>query len=75
MTMAKALFKKCVCKSFARVDMRVCSERGPFILELNTVPGFTNLSDLPASAKSAGISFDKLLEIILLNVNIDDQNG
>lgn len=75
MRMAKSLFTKCGCKSFARVDMRVCAERGPFILELNTVPGFTNLSDLPASAKSAGISFDRLMEIILLNINIDEQNG
>ena len=61
----KQIFKACGCSSFGRIDMRVCPKRGPFILEVNTVPGLTNLSDLPASAHHAGILFDDLIEMIL----------
>ena len=37
----------------------------PFVLEINTLPGLTALSDLPAQAKFAGISFDQLIEALL----------
>ncbi|MDI6738810.1 MAG: hypothetical protein QME74_00410 [Candidatus Edwardsbacteria bacterium] len=37
----------------------------PLILEVNTIPGMTDLSDLPAEAKADGISYDELtLEIL-----------
>ena len=36
------------------------SEGAPFILEANTIPGFTELSLLPKAAKEAGISFEEL---------------
>ncbi|MCP4050079.1 MAG: D-alanine--D-alanine ligase [bacterium] len=53
------------CRGMARVDMILNPDKGPFILEINTIPGLTNLSDLPAQAKHAGISFDNLIEILL----------
>ncbi|RAP33793.1 D-alanine--D-alanine ligase [Candidatus Marinamargulisbacteria bacterium SCGC AG-439-L15] len=55
------------CKGFSRVDMRIHPEQGPFILEINTIPGLTELSDIPAQAKAAGISFEQLIETILKN--------
>lgn len=33
----------------------------PYILEVNTIPGMTDLSDLPAEANAAGISYDELV--------------
>jgi len=38
-----------------------------YVLEINTVPGLTELSDLPTSAIAAGISFDDLINIIIKN--------
>jgi len=35
--------------------------------ELNTSPGLTDQSDLPAQAKAAGMSFDELIVEILLS--------
>ena len=45
----------------SRVDMIVARGGEPYVLELNTIPGFTETSDLPAQAKTAGISFDELV--------------
>lgn len=53
------------CKGMARVDMMVSPSSGPCILEINTIPGLTELSDLPAQADAAGISYEKLIELIL----------
>lgn len=35
------------------------------ILEVNTIPGMTNLSDLPAQAKAMGVTYDELVDWIL----------
>lgn len=53
------------CRGMSRVDFMVDSDNIPFILEANTLPGMTNLSDLPAQAKCMGIEYDTLVEIIL----------
>jgi len=47
-------------RDFSRVDMMADSKGEPFVLEANTIPGFTELSLLPKAAKEAGISFDEL---------------
>jgi len=36
-------------------------EQGPWVHDLNTIPGLTDLSDLPAQAEAAGISYDELI--------------
>jgi D-alanine-D-alanine ligase len=54
------------CSGFARVDMIIsASDNTPYVLELNTLPGMTETSDLPASAAAAGISYDQLVEFML----------
>jgi D-alanine-D-alanine ligase len=45
---------------YGRVDM-VLTTDGPRILEVNTLPGMTSTSDLPAMAASVGIAFDDLV--------------
>lgn len=52
------------CSVYARVDM-IISEGTPYVLELNTLPGFTKNSLFPKSAKSVGISFTELISIII----------
>ena len=36
-----------------------------YLLEINTIPGFTEKSLLPKAAKAAGMSFTSLCEIIV----------
>jgi D-alanine-D-alanine ligase len=53
------------CYGVSRVDIIVGGRHTPFVHEVNTIPGMTDASDLPAEAKCAGISFDELVLKIL----------
>ena len=46
--------------TFGRVDFRLSPENKPYVLELNTIPGFTATSLLPKAAQAAGIGFSEL---------------
>jgi len=48
------------CRGFARVDLRLSREAEPFILEVNTIPGFTPVSLLPEAARRRGLHFPDL---------------
>lgn len=52
------------CVVYARVDMML-KDDNLYILEVNTLPGLTKNSLLPKSAAAAGISFSRLLDIII----------
>lgn len=54
------------CFGFSRVDLRVTPQNEPYLLEVNTLPGMTNTSDLPKAAAAMGIEFDELVERMLL---------
>ena len=54
------------CFGFSRVDLRVTPQNEPYLLEVNTLPGMTNTSDLPKAAAAMGIEFDDLVERMLL---------
>ncbi|HDS09006.1 MAG TPA: D-alanine--D-alanine ligase [Firmicutes bacterium] len=64
---AERVFRIFKCRDFARVDMIVEKGRFPLVHDINTIPGMTDLSDLPAEAAHAGIGYDDLIEILLLN--------
>ncbi|MEI6130987.1 MAG: D-alanine--D-alanine ligase, partial [Planctomycetota bacterium] len=57
------------CDGMSRTDM-IWSKDGPIVLEVNTIPGLTEMSLLPKAAAAAGYSFagllDHLLELSLL---------
>ncbi|MBI3658974.1 D-alanine--D-alanine ligase [Candidatus Acetothermia bacterium] len=53
------------CFGFSRVDLRLAEDNEPYLLEVNTLPGMTDTSDLPMAAKAAGIEFDELVEKML----------
>lgn len=63
-------FKACDCRGVSRVDFLV-SDGIPYVLEINTSPGMTDLSDLPAQSKAMGISYDTLVQIILNGASIN----
>jgi D-alanine-D-alanine ligase len=50
------------CAGMARVDFIVDAKGTPWILEVNTVPGLTELSLLPDAARAAGVVFDQLCQ-------------
>ncbi len=61
---ALTIYELLGCSGFARVDTIV--ENGtPLILDVKTVPGFTETSTFPLAAEAAGISFESLIETIL----------
>ncbi len=59
------------CRGFSRVDMQIDRKGGPFVLEVNTIPGMTELSDLPAEAEVDGMSYDELVYEILKSAPVD----
>jgi D-alanine-D-alanine ligase len=48
------------CHGCSRIDIILGKENVPFILEVNTIPGFTTTSLLPKAAAQVGISFTQL---------------
>lgn len=48
------------CYGCSRVDIILRSDNTPVVLEVNTIPGFTQTSLLPKAAKAAGIGFAQL---------------
>lgn len=57
------------CSGVSRVDFLVFNNI-PYILEINTNPGMTDLSDLPAQAGEMGISYNELVETILKTASL-----
>ena len=49
------------CSFFSRVDIILDKTNKPFILEVNTIPGFTATSLLPKAALAKGIAFPDLV--------------
>lgn len=58
-------FEAIGCEQLGRVDFRMKPDGELFILELNTIPGFTATSLLPKAAMAAGISFPVLCDRIM----------
>ena len=56
---ATAMFRGLNARHLARVDF-LLSEEGPWLLEVNTMPGFTNQSLLPKAAAATGLPMPRL---------------
>jgi D-alanine-D-alanine ligase len=52
------------CTGYARIDYRLSPEGRGYCLEVNTVPGMTELSLVPMAAAAVGIGFGELVERI-----------
>ncbi len=62
---ALGAYRAAGCSGLARVDVMLDEQGNPWILEINTLPGMTELSLVPQAARAAGIGFDTLVERIL----------
>jgi len=58
-------FEALGCRDYGRVDCIVDRHDGVELLEVNTIPGFTDHSLLPKAAAKAGIGFDELVARLL----------
>lgn len=65
--MTKEAFRITDARGIARIDFMVAKkDLQPYILEINAVPGLKPRSLLPGEAKLAGISYEDLIEGVLL---------
>lgn len=64
-TLALSAFKATGASGWGRVDLMRNSDGTWQLLEVNTVPGMTETSLVPKSAKQFGLSFEELVERIL----------
>lgn len=58
------------CSGVSRVDFLIV-DGIPYVLEINTSPGMTETSDLPAQAAAMGISYDELVLLILNSAGLN----
>jgi D-alanine-D-alanine ligase len=61
------------CSSFSRVDMILNKNDEIYVLEVNTIPGFTERSLLPKAAAATNISFVELCNTIVNTVYTHEQ--
>jgi D-alanine-D-alanine ligase len=65
--MALRAYSALGCVGFSRVDLITDEDDNPYVLEVNTIPGMTDLSDLPVMAKAYGIEYEDLVELMLFS--------
>ncbi len=62
---AEGVFAACGCRDFARADFLLTPEGQPYFLEINTLPGMTDTSLLPLSARCVGLGYRALVGELL----------
>jgi D-alanine-D-alanine ligase len=63
--MAERAYLESGCRGFARADFIIDDDGLPFFLELNTLPGMTEVSLVPDAAREYGWSFEDLIKYIV----------
>ena len=67
-------YKALECNDFARVDIFLSKENKVYVNEINTIPGFTDISMFPSLWKHEGINYTELLtEIINLSLKRNEK--
>src|SRR5215217_4049436 len=61
---ALAAYRALGCSGYARVDT-IFADDTPWVIDVKTIPGFTETSTFPLAAEAAGISFESLVETLL----------
>jgi len=68
--LALRVFKSLGCRGLARVDFRMTGKGELFVLELNSIPGFTETSLLPMAAAQSGLNFPALCDRIVQTIEL-----
>lgn len=53
------------CRGFARIDFMLDHNGCPYVLEVNTIPGMTEMSLVPDAARAADMNFEELVDKIV----------
>lgn len=61
----KAAYRALGCSGLSRIDFMMNDSGEPMILEVNTLPGMTEMSLFPDAARAVGMSFGDLIEEIV----------
>lgn len=62
---ALAAYKVLECRGLARVDMFLTDDGSIFLNELNTMPGFTNISMYPKLWRETGLNYAQLIDKLI----------
>lgn len=65
--MAADAFRAVGCDGMARVDFFVTADMTMMINELNTIPGFTNISMYPKAMAASGVDYPELIERLIIH--------
>ncbi len=63
--MAVRVFQFLCCEGMARVDFFLTKDEKIIVNEINTIPGFTNISMYPKLWEASGISYSELIEKLI----------
>lgn len=69
--MARATFRALSCRVMARIDFFMTPDERLLINELNTIPGFTNMSQYPRMFEASGLPQKELIES-LIRISLDE---
>ncbi|MBI5644390.1 MAG: D-alanine--D-alanine ligase [Deltaproteobacteria bacterium] len=59
------------CSGAARVDVMLGADGVPYVLEVNTIPGMTELSLFPRAAAAVGMDYPAVVEKMLFGAGLD----
>lgn len=62
---AKRAYNIIGCEGLARVDFFLTNEDNIYVNELNTLPGFTNISMFPKLWQNEGITYSQLIDLLI----------
>jgi D-alanine-D-alanine ligase len=63
--MADSAYEALDCRGLARIDFVMNEDKQVYIMEINTMPGFTNISMYPKLWRKEGISYPQLIEQLI----------
>ncbi len=69
--MALSAYRSLGCRGYGRVDFLCSDTANDVVLEVNTLPGMTQMSLLPKIARQAGVGFEQLVGQILDRASLD----
>ena len=65
-TLAGEVYTALGCRGFSRVDFFLADDGMLYVNEINTIPGFTNISMYPKLWREAGVSYSQLIERLIM---------
>ena len=65
MEIGKRAYRALGCRGISRLDFMLDKNGEPKVIEVNTLPGMTEMSLFPDSARSVGVSFEELVDRIV----------